>query len=110
MRLSEYIYSTISSIRGPLLFVEKVFSARVGEVVRIRFPEGKEMEGEVLKIDGDTVLIQAYGETRGLDTRNSSVVFTDSVKRAPLSPDVIGRVFSGSYANVGWNKGAGPVH
>jgi V/A-type H+-transporting ATPase subunit B len=100
MRLSEYIYSTISSIRGPLLFVEKVFSARVGEVVRIRFPEGKEMEGEVLKIDGDTVLIQAYGETRGLDTGNSSVVFTDSVKRAPLSPDVIGRVFSGSYAPI----------
>ena len=100
MRLSEYIYSTISSIRGPLLFVEKVFNARVGEVVRVRFPEGKEMEGEVLKIDGDTVLIQAYGETRGLDTGNSSVVFTDSVKRAPLSPDVIGRVFSGSYAPI----------
>ena len=100
MRLSEYIYSTISSIRGPLLFVERVFNARVGEVVRIRFPEGKEMEGEVLKIDGDTVLIQAYGETRGLDTGNSSVVFTDSVKRAPLSPDVIGRVFSGSYAPI----------
>lgn len=100
MRLSEYIYSSISSIRGPLLFVEKVFNARVGEVVRIRFPDGKEMEGEVLKIDGDTVLIQAYGETRGLDTGNSSVVFTDSVKRAPLSPDVIGRVFSGSYAPI----------
>jgi len=100
MRLSEYIYSTISSIRGPLLFVEKVFSARVGEVVRIRFPEGKEMEGEVLKIEGDTVLIQAYGETRGLDIGNSSVVFTDSVKRAPLSLDVIGRVFSGSYTPI----------
>jgi len=100
MRLSEYIYSTISSIRGPLLFVEKVFSAMVGEVVRIRFPEGREMEGEVLKIDGDTVLIQAYGGTRGLDTANSSVVFTDSVKRAPLSQDVIGRVFSGSYAPI----------
>jgi len=100
MRLSEYIYSTISSIRGPLLFVKKVFSARVGEVVRIRFPEGEEMEGEVLKIDGDTVLIQAYGETRGLDIGNSSVVFTDSVKRAPLSLDVIGRVFSGSYTPI----------
>jgi V/A-type H+-transporting ATPase subunit B len=100
MRLSEYIYSSISSIRGPLLFVDKVFSARVGEVVRIRFPEGKEMEGEVLKIDGDTVLIQAYGETRGLDIGDSSVVFTDSVKRAPLSLDVIGRVFSGSYAPI----------
>ncbi len=58
MRLSEHIYTTISSIRGPLLFAEKVFSARVGEVVKVVFPDSKEMEGEVLKIDGDTVLIQ----------------------------------------------------
>ena len=97
MRLSEHIYTTISSIRGPLLFVEKVFSARVGEVVKVVFPEGKEMEGEVLKIDRDSVLIQVYGETRGLDIGNSSVVFSDSVKKAPLSSDIIGRVFSGSF-------------
>jgi V/A-type H+-transporting ATPase subunit B len=97
VRLSEHIYTTISSIRGPLLFVDKVLSARVGEVVRVVYPDGKELEGEVLKIDRDSVLIQVYGETRGLDVGNSSVVFGDSVKKAPLSPDVIGRVFSGSF-------------
>lgn len=97
MRLSEHIYTTISSIRGPLLFVEKVFSARVGEVVKVIFPDSKEMDGEVLKIDRDSVLIQVYGETRGLDIGNSSVVFSDSVKKAPLSSDIIGRVFSGSF-------------
>ncbi len=97
MRLSEHIYTTISSIRGPLLFVEKVFSARVGEVVKVVFPDSKEVEGEVLKIDRDSVLIQVYGETRGLDIGNSSVVFSDSVKKAPLSADIIGRVFSGSF-------------
>lgn len=97
MRLSEHIYRTISSIRGPLLFVEKVFSARLGEVVNILFPDGRSMDGEVLKIDGDTVLIQVYGETRGLDIGNSSVVFTDTVKKAPISVDIIGRVFNGSF-------------
>jgi V/A-type H+-transporting ATPase subunit B len=97
MRLSEHIYRTISSIRGPLMFVEGVFSARVGEVVGVVYPDGKEMEGEVLKIDKDSVLIQVYGETRGLDVSNSSVVFSDAVKKAPLSPDIIGRVFSGSF-------------
>jgi V/A-type H+-transporting ATPase subunit B len=97
MRFSEHIYTTISSIRGPLLFVDKVFNARVGEVARVVYPDGKELEGEVLKIEGDSVLIQVYGETRGLDVGNSSVVFTDSVKKAPLSPDLIGRVFSGSF-------------
>lgn len=100
MRLSELIYSSISSISGPLIFVEKVISARVGEVVRVVYPGGKEMEGEVLKIEGDSVLIQVYGETRGLDVGNSAVVFTDSVKKAPLSPDIIGRVFSGSFSPI----------
>lgn len=100
MRLLEHIYRTISSIRGPLLLVENVFSARIGEAVRILSPDGREMDGEVLKIEGDTVLIQVYGETRGLDIENSSVVFTDSIKKAPLSLDIIGRIFNGSCVPI----------
>lgn len=100
MRLSEHIYRTISSIRGPLIFVEKVFTARIGEVVRIKYPDGRTMDGEILKIEEDVVLIQVYGETRGLDIANSSIVFTDSVKNAPLSMDIIGRVFNGSFLPI----------
>lgn len=100
MRLSEHIYSTVSSIAGPLLFVQGVFSARIGEVVRVVSPNGKELEGEVLEIEGETVLIEAYGETRGLDIKGTSVVFTDSIKKAPLSGDVIGRRFNGSFKPV----------
>ncbi len=100
MRLSEHIYRTISSIRGPLLLVENVFSARMGEAVRILSPDNREMDGEVLKIEGDTVLIQVYEETRGLDIENSSVVFTDSIKKAPLSLDIIGRIFNGSCVPI----------
>ncbi len=76
--------------------MENVFSARMGEAVRILSPDNREMDGEVLKIEGDTVLIQVYEETRGLDIENSSVVFTDSIKKAPLSLDIIGRIFNGS--------------
>jgi len=100
MRLSDHIYRTISSIRGPLLLVENVFSARMGEAVKILSPDGGEMDGEVLKIEGDAVLIQVYEETRGLDIENSSVVFTDSIKKAPLSLDIIGRIFNGSCVPI----------
>lgn len=100
MRLSEHIYRTVSSIRGPLLFLDGVLSVRIGEVVRILYPDGTGREGEVLKVDGDTVMIQVYGETRGLDVGNTSVVFTDSVKKSPLSVDIIGRVFNGSYRPI----------
>ncbi|HEY5513041.1 MAG TPA: V-type ATP synthase subunit B, partial [Geomonas sp.] len=81
MRLSEHIYRTVSSIRGPLLFADRVFAARIGEIVRISYPGGETAEGEILKIDGETVLIQVYGETRGLDLA-ATLVFTDAVKKA----------------------------
>lgn len=100
MRLAEHVYTTVSAIRGPLLFVEQVFSARIGEEVRILCPDGSSLDGEVLKIDGATVLVQVFGETRGLDLENSSVVFTDAVKQAPLSAACIGRVFDGSFRPI----------
>jgi len=100
MRLSEHIYNTISSLSGPLLFVERVFSARIGEVVKVQTSDGRQIEAEVLEINRDTVLIEVYGETQGLDIEHTSVVFTDSVKKAPLSPDIIGRIFNGSLKPI----------
>ncbi|UCD35694.1 MAG: V-type ATP synthase subunit B, partial [Nitrospiraceae bacterium] len=100
MRLSEHEYRTISSIAGPLLFMQNVLSARIGEVVKVRTPDGRHMDGEVLEIHGDTVLLEVYGDTHGLDLKHTSVVFTDSIKRAPLSTEMIGRVFDGSFRPV----------
>ena len=97
MRLSRHSYSTLRSIQGPLLFVERVLEARMGEVVTVVFPDGRETEGEVLRIERDTVLIQVVGDSRGLDMDRTRVVFTDSVKRAPLALAVLNRVFSGSF-------------
>lgn len=100
MRRSEHKYNTVSSIAGPLLFVQEVLEARIGEMVKVLAPDGRELEAEVLEISGDTVLVEVYGKTQGLDIENTSVVFTDSVKRAPLSIDMIGRVFDGSFAPI----------
>jgi V/A-type H+-transporting ATPase subunit B len=66
MRLAEHVYRTISTVAGPLLFVQNVFSARIGEVVTVHTPEGKNMEAEVLEIDKDTALVEVYGGTQGL--------------------------------------------
>jgi V/A-type H+-transporting ATPase subunit B len=97
MRLSEHQYRTISGISGPLLFVEKVHSARIGEVVTILSAEGKQLDAEILRIDGDTVLLDVFGETSGLDLEKTSVSFGDTVKKAPLSPDMAGRILNGSF-------------
>jgi V/A-type H+-transporting ATPase subunit B len=100
MRRSEHKYNTISSIAGPLLFVQGVLDVRIGEMVKVVAPDRRELEAEVLEISGDTVLVEVYGKTQGLDIENTSVVFTDSVKRAPLSIDMIGRVFDGSFKPI----------
>jgi V/A-type H+-transporting ATPase subunit B len=97
MRLSEHIYRTISTIAGPLLFVESVQEARVGEMVSVHTPDGRDMEAEVLEIDGKTTLVEVYGTTQGLDIERTTVSFTDAVKKVPLSPDIVGRIFNGSF-------------
>lgn len=97
MRLSEHIYRTISTIAGPLLFVQKIQSARVGEMVIVHTPDNRHLEAEVLEIDGDTALIEVYGTTQGLDIEHTTVSFSDAVKKVPLSLDIVGRIFNGSF-------------
>jgi V/A-type H+-transporting ATPase subunit B len=97
MRLSEHIYRTISTIAGPLLFVQSVQNVRIGEVVNVIAPDGHRLEAEVLEIDGGTTLVEVYGSTQGLDVDRTRVVFTDAIKRVPLSPEIIGRVCNGSF-------------
>lgn len=100
MRLSEYRYSSIASIQGPLIFVEEVRHAMMGETVQVIFPDNATLEGEVLKVQGGTVLIQVFGDSRGLNLTQSSVIFTDSVKQVPLSLDMLDRIFDGSFRPV----------
>jgi len=90
MRLSEHTYRTIATIAGPLLFVENVQAARIGEVVRVVTGDGRATDAEVLEIDGDTVLVEVYGTTQGLDIERTTVTFTDAIKKVPLSADIIG--------------------
>jgi V/A-type H+-transporting ATPase subunit B len=68
--------------------------------VKIHTPDKRQLDGEVLEITGDTVLIEVFAETHGLDIGKSSVVLTDSVRTALLSPEIIGRVFNGSFTPI----------
>lgn len=97
MRLAEHAYRTVSALRGPLLFLEQVFAARIGELVTITAPDGRRLDGEVLKAEGGQVLVQLFGEVQGLDRDRTWVVLEDSVKQAPLGEGVLGRVFDGSF-------------
>ena len=97
MRLSEHKYRTASRVAGQLLYVENIHAARIGEVVKIIGPHNIAFEGEILEIVKGSVLIQLFGETRGLNTENMEIVFTDTTRLVPLSRDILGRRFNGSF-------------
>lgn len=93
---SGLIYKTTSEIRGPILLVENVKGVSYDEVVRIIRPNGEEVQGSVLDVSRDWAMIQCFGNTSGLDL-DVGIRFTGDVLKIPVSPDLVGRVFSGSF-------------
>jgi len=90
------VYQTVSSIRGPLLVVEGARGVGYNELVEIKLPDGREMIGSVLDAHSGRAIVQVFGRTEGLDL-NVRVRFTGEVVKIPLSDDLIGRVFNGSF-------------
>ncbi len=88
-------YKTINEISGPLLFVEKTEPVGFNELVEIRTDTGEVKRGQVLDTSDAIVVVQVFEGTGGL-SKESTVSFTGDVIKMPLSPDIIGRVLSGS--------------
>jgi V/A-type H+-transporting ATPase subunit B len=89
-------YSTVTEVSGPLMVVEGVQGASYGEVVKVRSPEGKMRLGQVLEAHLDKAIIQVFEGTKGIDTKTTSVRFTGETMKIAVSPDMLGRVFSGT--------------
>ena len=98
MRVEEagLIYKTSREIRGPIIFVEDVKGVAYDEVVRVITPSGDEVIGSVLDVSKDWALVQVFGETEGMDL-NVGIRFTGETQKIPVSDELIGRVFSGSF-------------
>lgn len=88
-------YVTVSEVSGPLMVVEDVEGVGYDEVVEIETPEGEEKTGQVLEVERDRAVVQVFGGSAGIDTRETSVRFTGSTVKFPVSMDLLGRIFSG---------------
>jgi V/A-type H+-transporting ATPase subunit B len=82
------------AIAGPLLFLEAVPSARLGEIVRIRMG-AEERRGQVIEISGTRVAVQVLEETRGLAPDRVEVTLTGEVAKLGVSRAMLGRVLDG---------------
>lgn len=82
------------AIAGPLLFLEGVPSARMGEIVQIRCgPE--ERRGQVIELSGARVAVQVLEETRGLAPARAEITLTGEIAKLGVSRSMLGRVMDG---------------
>ena len=95
-RLITTEYRTISEIRGPLIFVERVSDVAYNEIVEIITPAGELRVGQVLEVDRHRCMIRIFLGTTGLDINKTRVRFTGDVARLDVSLSMLGRVLVGS--------------
>jgi V/A-type H+-transporting ATPase subunit B len=98
-------YQTVTSIAGPLMLVEQVSEAKYGHVVDIELGDGSIRHGQILQVEKDKVLVQVFEGTHGIDVNRSTVRFLAKPLELAVSPDILGRVFSG----IGEPKDGGPA-
>ena len=89
-------YKTVKEVFGPILFVEKIHNVAYGETAIVTLPNGEKKKAQVLESGKGYAAVQLFGNTTGLDTKNTSVAFTGETLRMALSEDMLGRTFSGA--------------
>ncbi|MBC8387702.1 MAG: V-type ATP synthase subunit B [Actinobacteria bacterium] len=88
-------YKSIVNISGPLLHVEGLEGVKYEELVEIRLTDGSIRNGKVLEVDGDKALVQVFEGTTGIETEKTSVRFLGRGIHMYVSPDILGKVFTG---------------
>ena len=74
-------YRTISSVSGPLIFVEKLSGGSLGEMCVVELADGEKRTGQILQLMGTTAIVQVLQGTSGIDSDASSVLPTGETAR-----------------------------
>ena len=88
-------YLTVKEIVGPLVLVGEVKDIKYGELAELELADGATRLGQVLEVTDDTALVQLFQGTSGVDVSSSKVKFLGKGIELGVSPDMLGRIFSG---------------
>jgi V/A-type H+-transporting ATPase subunit B len=88
-------YKGLFQIDGPLVVLEGVKGVSFDEIARLTLPDGQQRQGRVVLLDGDRAVLQIFEGTRGLSLSSTRTRFTGRPLEMALSPDMLGRIFSG---------------
>jgi len=88
-------YKTIEEIAGPLMLIKNVENIKYNELGEIELENGEIRRCKVLEVNGDTVLIQLFENSAGINLSSSKVRFLGRSIELAVSGDMLGRVFDG---------------
>jgi len=88
-------HTGLSRINGPLVVLEGIRGAAYDEMVELRLADGSSRAGRVVKIEGETLVIQVFEGTKGLSMVNTQTRLTGRSIELPLSEECLGRAFDG---------------
>ncbi len=89
-------YVGLTDINGPLVALDGVRGAAFDEIAKIRLDDGSERIGRVVQMEGEKVILQVFEGTNGVSLKNTRTIFSGKSLEIPLSPEMLGRVFSGA--------------
>ncbi|MFC1496168.1 V-type ATP synthase subunit B [Candidatus Margulisiibacteriota bacterium] len=85
----------INEISGPLILVSGCSDVGFDELVLIELKNKEQRNGRVLEVRDDLALVQVFEGTQGLDTETLKITFKGKGLELGVSPDLLGRIFSG---------------
>ena len=86
----------LKEINGPLVVLDHVQNASFEEMVHLELEDGTIRDGRIVSLEGDKAVIQVFEGTTGLSLTNTRTRLLGHPMEMALSPEVLGRVFSGS--------------
>ncbi|MDL2292933.1 V-type ATP synthase subunit B [Acholeplasma sp. OttesenSCG-928-E16] len=89
------VYSGLSAISGPLIFIENAENVSYDEMVEIRLNNNLKRYGRVVEVSKDRVAIQVFEGTTGISLKNTKTRFLGHSMEVSLSKEILGRVFNG---------------
>jgi V/A-type H+/Na+-transporting ATPase subunit B len=88
-------HRTVAYVSGPLLVAEHAEQVAYDELVDVVTPAGDLRRGQVLEIEGDRMIVQVLGGTRGLDVTSTTVLVRARAAQLAVGRDLVGRVLDG---------------
>ncbi len=94
MQASIREFSSVSSIKGPLMVVQGVTDASYNEIVEVEMSNGEKRRGLVVDSQLGLAIVQVFEGTSGISPGGSRVRFLGRGLEVKVSEEMLGRIFN----------------